>query len=157
MNIQLVRHSYSKFGTFGILTFDDFKLHTVEQLWQNNAPYKSCIPCGTYNLEYYSSQRHGDSFILSSDECNVGKFKGEHRRFGCLIHAANFADQLQGCIAPGMSVGMIDDRLAVLKSKKSIIKMLSVLPKMEIHTLTITSSLPTFEEKLNELSNQRLD
>ena len=96
MNGTLSRHSHGKFGTFSDLQIGGLELVMVEQDWENNKPYVSCIPNGTYILEYYVSEKHGPSYILSNIELNIGKFKGEATRFGCLIHKANLASQLQG-------------------------------------------------------------
>lgn len=53
---------------------------------------KSAIPTGRYRLTIYQSPRRGDTCILLN---HVAAFSGVE------IHAANHAEELLGCIAPG--------------------------------------------------------
>lgn len=146
MNGTLSRHSHGKFGTFSDLQIGGLELVMVEQDWENNKPYVSCIPNGTYILEYYVSEKHGPSYILSNIELNIGKFKGEATRFGCLIHKANLASQLQGCIAPGMKLGFYKNQWSVSNSGDAMEEIIKVLGKTKTHTLTITNDFPLFKE-----------
>jgi hypothetical protein len=55
-----------------------------------------------------------------------------------LIHGANYADQLEGCIAPGKSRGEAEDgRLAVWNSKKAHRQYMELLDGVDEHELTI--------------------
>ena len=75
---------------------------TVEKPYLSNQPFISCIPPGTYNLEPFSSKKHPDSFILWNLDLGVGKYKGDSIRYTCLFHIANFPDEVEGCIGPGL-------------------------------------------------------
>ncbi len=146
MNGTLSRYCHGKFGTFSTLQMGDLVLDMVEQDWENNKPYVSCIPNGTYTLEYYISPKHGPSYILSNPELNIGKFKGEATRFGCLIHKANLASQLEGCMAPGMLLGFYKNQWSVSKSGDAMDELIKVLGKVKTHKLIITGDFPLFKE-----------
>lgn len=151
MMITLERVAHDKsFGTLGKLTIGDEEFWTIEQDWENNLPYKSCIPNGEYYLFEYDSPKYGKCYIMENESLNVTKYKkNDVKRFGCLIHPANKASQLQGCIAPGLKVGMLGDELAVLSSRdalkriKELLKTDSSIP----HTIHITSDFPSFNEE----------
>lgn len=145
MDIFLARHSHNQFGTFGTLTIGGFSFQTVEQDWEDNLPNISCIPNGMYTIEPYDSPQHGKCIIIYNPALNVGKFKGEARRFGCLIHAANIASQLRGCIAPGMTNSMYQGHWSVKSSRTALGLILDLLGN-RAHTLVIESKFPTFIE-----------
>lgn len=76
---------------------------SIEQPWNDNARGHSCVPVGTYELIPYMSSKHGATWQLHAPHCNV---------YGCgpvpaggrslvEIHSANWAAQLEGCIALG--------------------------------------------------------
>lgn len=69
------------------------RCHTVELPWKNNAKGVSCIPAGTYQMAFTMSNRFKVPLWLVLDVPG---------RAGVRIHAANFAHQLEGCIALGM-------------------------------------------------------
>lgn len=98
----LMRDTYWQTGTYGILYVEGRQFPSVEQPWNDNTPFESCIPEGTYTVSPRMSPRFGDCFILSGG--TVVKEEREAKdgqRYLCLIHSANWADQLQGCIAFG--------------------------------------------------------
>lgn len=95
-------------GTFGALELDDGPvLRTTELPWRNNATGVSCIPLGTYRCELVNSPRFGKVYGL----------RDVPKRTNILIHAANFGGdraqgwhtELQGCIAPAMAVGVLNN------------------------------------------------
>lgn len=149
MHVILERFAHSPLhGTFGILTVDGESFYTVEQDWENNEPFKSCIPNGEYKLLPHDSPKYGSCFIIENEALNVSKYKKDGvKRYGCLIHPANKASQLQGCVAPGVSIGMLDNELAVLGSRKAFNIIKTLLNSDEIHTLIITAQFPTFTEE----------
>jgi hypothetical protein len=76
--------------------------------WNNNEPFKSCVPVGVYNLYPFSSPRYGHTFALRNEIIGVTPFKTNFsdrtNRYAILLHSANWARQLQGCIAPGKTL-----------------------------------------------------
>ena len=147
MNIYLKRDSHGEFGTFSVLTVSDVEFQTVEKGWKNNEPYKSCIPNGEYILTFHNSPHHGECYILENLDLGVGKDEGDAKRFGCLLHIANLASQLEGCIAPGLYRGYYKDQWSVSNSGAAmdqIFELLGKNPKTK-HRLTISSNFPSFE------------
>jgi len=95
-------------------------IYTVERAWAKNVPFISCIPEGVYNVNKHTSPKFGLCFAIS----NVPD------RQHILIHVANYARQLNGCIAVGLGHGDIDKDgvMDVVSSKNALDYMLSVLP-----------------------------
>ena len=95
-------------GVLGELYIDDvFYCYTIEKPWRDNKPFVSCVPAGEYKLEKFHSARYGETVVLVNPELDVVANKseaGEGDRYACLIHAANWSHQLQGCIALGESI-----------------------------------------------------
>jgi len=78
------------------------ELHVLERPWRDNRPFDSCIPDGVYLMEPYQSPRFGSVYIVSGGR--VSKFQSpRHERYGILFHGANRVEQLQGCLAVGLS------------------------------------------------------
>lgn len=93
-------------GTFGDLVVGEFKCATIELPWKNNAKNKSCIPAGTYTFRWrIDSVKHGPCYEADPDA-------EAPDRDNIQIHPANLAgdtdlgyvSQLEGCIAPGLSI-----------------------------------------------------
>lgn len=146
MYLKLLRQSHNEFGTFGKLIINDIILQTVEQSWNNNKPFVSCIPNGTYNLEFHESPRHGDSYILSNPKLGIGKYKGSSKRYGCLIHKANLASQLQGCVAPGGKLGFYRRQWSVTNSRDTMDLIVKLLGREGKHIIEIKNDFPDFHD-----------
>ena len=121
MMLILERFNYAPDCTQGILykavqTGTSFQVrelcYTIERPWLNNQPATagqpgtgSCVPEGSYVLEPYTRPSGQAAFIISGDK-HVCKFPDEisAKRPRCLIlmHAGNTADDVCGCIAPGL-------------------------------------------------------
>lgn len=106
-------------GTFGTLVLDNGKEFVTGELpWRNNAPSISCIPPGVYTCTWDLSSRHGYCYHV----------QGVYHRAGIEIHSANFMGdeskgfkcELLGCIALGLSRGILEKQMAVLQSKAAI-------------------------------------
>lgn len=123
-------------GTFGRTSINgEFKGYSVEQPWQDNKPFKSCIPTGDYEVVAYDSQKYGRTLALKNLALGVGVFKGESERYAILIHPANIALELEGCIAFGTSLGFIKSAWAVTGSAvktKEILNSLKAGDKISI-------------------------
>ena len=147
MDNFLIRDSHNQYGTFGKWLVESHEFETVEQDWENNQPNISCIPNGEYTLTFHNSPNHGECFILENKELGIGKYEGDAERFGCLVHIANLASQLEGCIAPGLFRSLYKGRWSVSSSGKAMDKLFEILgkdPEVE-HRLIISSEFPTFE------------
>ena len=89
-----IHRTYHEKGTNGLLTVganSEPLCYTIELPWRNNAPYRSCIPEGTYVLR----KRYSPKFRWHIELADVPG------RSYILIHPANDATrELKGCIAP---------------------------------------------------------
>lgn len=143
MNLTLTRF-YTDVAATGILSVAKVTFFTIERPWLNNAGNVSCVPEGVYELVPYVSPKHGQTWYLRNHALGVGA-AGEHRSY-CEIHSANWAEQLEGCIALGLDHQPMLDPLtgkvepAVEGSRDAIAQFIALLGPMTAgHTLTITS------------------
>ncbi len=81
-------------GTFGRLSTGMFECDTLERAPDGDHP---CIPAGTYKVVWKTKADHP----VHGPCYEVVGVKG---RTAILVHPANWADQLLGCIALGRSV-----------------------------------------------------
>lgn len=100
------------------------KLYTIEQPWNGNAPEHSCVPRGyDYQLIPYFSPKHQIwTWCLHNPQAGIYAFPsgvdspyaapaGVVSRSVCEIHPANWAFELEGCIAPGLARGRLDPKV----------------------------------------------
>ena len=114
-------------GVFGELYLgDEFLAYTIEQPWNNNLPFESCIPAGVYRLEDWGSAKYPDSMVLTNDSLKVFKKKQEDEfaRYACLMHKANWVDDVVGCIGAGEALGFGKGKWMVTNSKATTKKVL---------------------------------
>lgn len=138
MQIILERFADTPFGVFGRICLDETIGHfcyTVERPWLNNEPGRSCIPIGEYPLRLRESpvvaRSTNDEFGVGWEVCEV-----PGRTF-IMIHPANRAAELEGCIAPGKILGCINREWAVLHSRAAFTELMAALPTDQEHTITI--------------------
>lgn len=117
--VKIKRLETSDQGTFGRLTTNNFTCYTGELPSRDNKSNISCIPKGKYVCDWSYSPR------FKRNMYGVAPVKD---RAGIRIHAANlmgddskgFKRQLNGCIALGLKLGVIDRQRALLLSKPAI-------------------------------------
>ena len=115
MHLELVRFAYLTKCTLGVLTIPDAgPIMTIERPWIPNelGPggklSASCVPDGCYRLQPYDSPKHGKTWCLVNPGLGVHFDKRPLEYCGrtmIQIHVANRAEELEGCIAPGMKFG----------------------------------------------------
>jgi hypothetical protein len=76
------------------------------------------IPAGQYSCIPHNSPKHPDTWEISN----------EPDRTEILIHNANLASQLLGCVAPGNTYGTISGENAVMNSVVTMDKLRKLLP-----------------------------
>ena len=158
MIIRLKRFSYAPTETEGVLILDDgTTFATIEQPWVPNPngalggkPFKSCVPDGMYRLMPHQSKSKGSVFIFWNEKLGVYKFPQDHMKdFGrdvCYLHMANWAFQLEGCVAPGLARRCMAPRgtavaqNAVTSSGTAMTKLIQTLGFGQ-HILSIESAL----------------
>lgn len=141
MHLKLIRHgSIPGVGTFGTLALGEHELKTVEREDLNNLPDVSCIPFGEYHLlpHQSSSKNHslgGVCYAMVNEDYGVYQYPDPNAiRFACLIHVANFPEELAGCVAPGLQFHRT--RWGVSNSTDAMRGIIEMLGKDE-HSLTI--------------------
>lgn len=119
MNVTIKRISSDDQGTFGVLFTDNFTCFVGELPWNDNKCNLSCIPKGVYFCRWTYSERFKRMMYLVD---------GVPKRAGIRIHAANFMGddskgfkrQLNGCLALGERLGVMDGQKSLLVSKPKV-------------------------------------
>lgn len=127
-------------GVFGKLVLGNREFYTVEKQWRDNKSRISCIPEGTYTLERHNSRKFGRTFALVNHELGVYHYPDPNAtRAAILIHAANKASELQGCIAPGMGLVRDDDGdpIYITESRKALEEVLAILREGDKITIQV--------------------
>jgi hypothetical protein len=147
MKLILARDTMAKTHTFGKLTAERETFQTIERPWIPSADHLggtnliSCVPAGTYELVYHDSEMHPHSFALVNPLLGVWHLPSEVPAGGgrstVLLHPANRARELLGCIAIGMERQEGGDP-AVLRSRLAFEMFNARVPWALGHTLTIT-------------------
>ena len=113
----ILERNYFNDATIGVLRIegkDNPIWFTIERPDLNNQNNISCIPEGTYKVAPYSSDKFPD----------VWEVKDVLNRTKILIHQANWAHDLEGCIGVGDSLCYIkygaEYKKSVSNSKKTI-------------------------------------
>jgi hypothetical protein len=134
--------------TLGFLFVGELQLCTIERPWIQSALSKggskgiSCVPPGLYQLKRHNTEAHPYTWALVNRDLDVVHLPGEsdnpHARTAVLLHSANWAHELRGCIAPGMRA-VIDEkgRFMVAESRRAMRQIQAVLPWID-HELEIT-------------------
>lgn len=148
MNLLLVSKSGS-IASEGTLQVGDLNIFTLEDRWNDNKPFASCIPAGTYDLVPFDSVKHPECWAMVNPELNIylqprdippGK-KGMGR-FACLVHAGNWETDVEGCIAVGLRRGLTKNpktnrmEPSVHDSQKAMARLRELLGR-ESHVLEI--------------------
>lgn len=127
----LYRICYPTFSA-GFMPFNDQMIYTVEKPWvcddpeeaRAGVPFQSCVPAGLYKLDPFTRGNGARVWSLSNPELGVF-VKKEHRlydtdRYACLIHIANRAHEVVGCIGPGLGSLHRSGGYAVTHSREAV-------------------------------------
>lgn len=134
ITLYLKRFKTGNDGTFGELQnqIGGHLFYTVECPWKNNIPFKSCIPPGWHDTKWRESPKRG--YVLEFKNVLDG------RKY-CQIHSANWAYQLQGCIALGSGLRKIssksknDEIMGVSSSRNSMAEFIRIYENEEIRII----------------------
>lgn len=125
MAITLRRLIETAHGTFGRLEYDpERSWYTVEP--RADAEYPR-IPAGSYPMVLDRYHKGG----YAAYEISV---PGRSR---ILIHAANLANELRGCVAPGNYLGFLDGQLAVIGSRSALKDFMSAMRGLAQDWITV--------------------
>jgi len=154
MNLILNRHTFGGDVTWGMLDLNGLLLCTMEPGKDDSEG--DCVPKGIYNLVPHSGKRWRDTFALVNEKLKVSRTAKPGFRSAIVIHLANWSDELQGCIAFGMStVRMRNPRTgknekALNKSKLATALVVDYIRKYNIRALEIR------EKGDEDLANTRI-
>lgn len=150
MNILLTRDHCGTDCTLGRLIVNGDSFHTIERPWvfEPNAPCGkkgiSCVPPGIYRLIKHTSEAHPKTWALVNPSRWVYHFDedvpaGQHglARTEILIHSANWAAELMGCIAPGLGRLKDHDKWMVTASRKAMAAIQSMMTWTNDHSIEI--------------------
>lgn len=111
---EIKRDTYTAQETVGVLRVGESKFQTMELPWiedpnggRGGHPFLSCVAPGQYRLERHTRPSGEKAFILSNPTLDIYQIPDDipkdkpSARSLCLIHAANWAYELHGCIGPG--------------------------------------------------------
>lgn len=141
MIIELVRDFRDDTCTLGIMTVNGKRWHTMERPWVPSTKGGvggekgvSCVPPGRYKLVRHSSEAYSNVFALAASTLDVyhwpwevPKSKREAARTAVLIHAANYASELRGCIAPGKERKKTGSEWGVFRSRDAVNELRTVV------------------------------
>ena len=148
MNLELVRFAYTPTETQGRLYGDGFACYTIERPWVKSEtpggkPFESCIPDGEYDLVPFLRPSGVRTFAMVNPDLGVffEKPDGRPGRYLCLIHSANFVNQVNGCVAPGAARRMQKGRMMVTSSRLTMSKILERVSWRSGHSISIRPAL----------------
>ena len=151
MKLTLARTYEGTDCTLGVLTVSDMNgqtivLQTIEKPWVpggiGGMKGQSCVPKGIYRLECHSSEAHPRTWALVNPELGVVHWPAEakgNERTVVLIHVANYASELRGCIGVGLKTYYDEVRgvRMVTNSKQAMKALQGALNWSDEHTLEI--------------------
>jgi hypothetical protein len=151
MILRLIRDYRGTDCTQGMLHVDEHEYHTMERPWvaQKGTPCGakgvSCVPRGGYQLKCHHSEAHPHTWALVNPglwiyhyDDDVPPAQAGMARTLVLIHPANFAYELRGCIAPGLARNLDGNKRMVSHSRAAMTEIESLVPWVDgEHTLEI--------------------
>ena len=158
MHLKLERFSYSPTETEGRLYVNgDVSFATIEPPWIPNPngarggkPFESCVPNGMYVLLPWKRPDGDEVYLFYNPQLGVHILPEDHEkgigRDLCLIHAANFAHEVVGCIAPGKERTAMDDGDGLVPAvawSRSAMETLQAVLGFQRHMLTIVNAVAT--------------
>ena len=126
MPVTLRRYIETTQGTLGQFTLSGGEtFYTIERMSTGEHPR---IPAGSYEmrLDYYHKGDYPAYQIIVPGRDRI------------LIHIANRATELLGCIAPGQTIGFLAGELAVLQSRIAFTQFMVAMRTVESDYIIIT-------------------
>ena len=150
--MKLERYCYADDCTKGKLRLGNEVLHTLERPWvagkRGGMPFVSCIPDGEYQILPHVRPNGDRVLALRNPEHGVYYEQSDvpdtGGRYLILLHAANYVEQVQGCIAPGLSAIIHENRPMVTSSRTSMRKIMEWYDDEKPETLVIKPKMGTY-------------
>ncbi len=129
-DLLLERYCYSEIETEGRLYLpeqDDY-LYTLERPWIEGSPgglpFESCVPDGAYELIPHTRPNGDKVYALRNPDLHVYYTREERGdqsgRYLILLHAANWIEEIVGCIAPGLVRTIAQNKRMVRSSREAM-------------------------------------
>lgn len=116
---MLTRAPSTDQGTFGIFALETGQeYYSLELPWDDNRRGESCIPAGIYTCKWINSPKHGGVYQVmdvpgrSMIEIHVANFGGDKDK--------GYKAEIEGCIALGRNIGIVQSQLALLSSRYAV-------------------------------------
>lgn len=119
MYLSLIRDVATPAYCLGVLRAGALEFQSIERPWVDappglgGHPDTSCVPQGVYELVKHDTPKHPRCFALVNpkldvyhEDADVPPDRALYARTVVLLHPANWAWQLEGCIALGMNRGV---------------------------------------------------
>lgn len=149
MLLQLKRFAYTPTETQGkLLGVDGVEFWTIERPWvkgpyPGGASFESCVPDGIYQLVHHARPDGTPTVALVNEELGVWYQKDDRPedwgRYLVLIHSGNYVDDVVGCIAPGLSRTIYNNRIMV-GSSRAAMRQLNVRQYTELEITNTTGA-----------------
>lgn len=154
MRLILLRDLMNAECSLGVLTGGRAVLQSLELPWipdpasQCGKPMVSCLPFGDYNLVPHDTVKHPKTWALVAPALGVYHEPGDVppgciARTACLIHPANFTDELEGCIGVGQDRARYGTGFCVTHSQDAFAMLRAAVPWMPGHTISIIDGRKT--------------
>lgn len=133
--------------TLGLLFVGSLSLVTIERPWlaaldsKGGIQGRSCVPTGLYKLVRHNSDAHPMTWAMVNHDLDVVHYPQDGPpmvRSACLIHPANWAFELRGCIAPGTRTGVDAQGYRTYDSIKAMRMIQAAVLWDDSHTLEIS-------------------
>lgn len=130
----LERYNYADTETEGYLFLDDETvLNTLERPWvpghPGGTPFQSCVPDGEYELIPHTRPNGDRVYALRNHDLHVYYTQDEmgdnDGRYLILIHSGNYVHHVVGCVAPGLSRTIYDNRRMVTSSRRAMRRLMA--------------------------------
>lgn len=129
--VEITRSRNTQQGIVGIIAIDNVPFCVcLEQPWNNNKAFASCVPAGFYHAKRIESPRYGWTFEIQ----NV-----PNGRVHCVFHWGNDVDDTRGCVLTARYIGKLKGKLAILYSRKTFDAFMDKFIGEEIIGLIITN------------------
>jgi hypothetical protein len=152
MILSLTRDYRDPVVTLGSLAVGTYKWQTLERPWVHSdlnvcgQKGVSCVPSGDYKLTPHNSEAHPKVWALVNAKLGVYHwdadvpFTCDLARTMVLIHAANWPEELRGCIAVGKSRVKANGRWMIQQSRDALNELRNVLSATYDLTINITEA-----------------
>jgi len=141
--ISIERFCASPMGVFGEVMENGHHIaYSIEQPWNDNIPFHSCIPAGQYSLVNHDGTKYKNTFVFFAPELDVHLSKHDTGRYACVMHPANRAQELSGCMAFGASLSCLNGEWAVSRSRDTTYNVIEKLRKTKQHGIIISWRIP---------------